>query len=200
MATDSSVHVYFNWAKERIDEMEAAVASLQSKAGEVQAGTRAKAEQLRSDLRKKCDDFRDTVKKQEKANEAAWIKAKPQLESQWSVFETEVRKYVESFGDQIKQQQAIFKLLSDAQLKAWREAADKFRSAGKEFAMERRTEIETSAKRMEADAAAAQQKLQKLNEAGAQSWSTLMTALKETRATFDRANQATQEAVKKAAA
>jgi ElaB/YqjD/DUF883 family membrane-anchored ribosome-binding protein len=78
MASDGSVHVYFNWAKERIDEMEAALASLQSKAGEVQAGTRAKAEQLRSDLRKKCDGFRDIVKKQEKATEAAWIKTKAQ--------------------------------------------------------------------------------------------------------------------------
>ena len=134
------------------------------------------------------------------ANEAAWVKAKAQLESDWSTFETEVKKYVESFVDQVKQQQATFKVQADAQLKAWREAADKFRSAGNEFAAERRAEIEATVKRMEADAAAAENKLQQLNQAGMQSWSAMMAALKETRATFDRANQAAQEAFKKAAA
>jgi DNA repair exonuclease SbcCD ATPase subunit len=196
----SSMHFYLNWAKERIDEMDATLASLESKASEVQADARVKANQVRADLRKKLDDFRGTVKKETEANEATWIKAKAQLESDWSAFETEVKKYVESFGDQIKQQQATFKLQADAQLKAWREAAGKLRSAGKEFATERRGEIEATVKRMEADAAAAEEKLKKLNQAGMQSWSAMVTALKETRATFDRANQAAQEAFKKAAA
>lgn len=200
MATDSSMHIYFNWAKERIDEMEAALASLESKAKEVQGGASAKAEQLRADLRKQCDEFRHVLKKQDKANDASWSKAKQQLEGLWNAFETEVKKYVESFGDQAKQQQATFKLQADAQVKAWREAAEVFRSTGKEFETKRRAEIEASAKRMEADAAAAQEKLRKLNEAGAQSWSVLMAALKETRATFDRANQAAQDAFRKAAA
>jgi len=53
-------------------------------------------------------------------------------------------------------------------------------------------------KRMEADAAVAEERLQKLNQAGMQSWSGLMGALAETRAAFDRANQAAQEAFKRA--
>jgi cob(I)alamin adenosyltransferase len=150
-------------------------------------------------LRKKRDDFQATVKRQAEANEAAWIRAKAQLESEWSAFETEVKKYVDSYGKQIEQQQATFKLQAAAQLKAWREVADKLRSAGKEFAAERRGEIESTVKRMEVDAAAAEEKLQKLNQAGIQSWSALMAALTETRAVFDRANQAAQEAFKRAA-
>lgn len=104
--------------------------------------------------------------------------------------EAEVKKYVESFGNQIEQQQAIFKLQSAAQLKAWREAANKLNSSAKEFAAERRGEIDVAVKRMNTDATAAEEKLQKLNQAGAQSWSALMAALTETRAAFDRANQA----------
>jgi hypothetical protein len=199
MPTHSSIHFYLNWAKERIDEMDATLASLESKANEVHADARAKASQAIAGLQKKRDAFRDTVKKQAEANEAAWIRAKEQLESEWNSFETEVRKYVETFGKQIEQQQATFKLQSAAQLKAWREAADKLRSAGKEFAAERRGEIEATVKRMEADAAAAEEKLQKLNRAGMQSWSALMDALAETRGAFDRANRAAQEAFKRAA-
>jgi hypothetical protein len=200
MTSTSSVHAYLNWAKERIDEMDAALASLESKAGEVQADARGKATQLRAQLTKKRDDFRETVKKQTGENEAVWMKAKAQLDSDWTAFETELTKYVDSFSAQLKQQQATFKAQADAQVKAWREAAEKFRNSGMQFATERRTEIEASAKRMDADAAAAQAKLQKLNEAGAQSWSIFMGALKETRTNFDRANQAAQEAFKKAAA
>jgi hypothetical protein len=51
---------------------------------------------------------------------------------------------------------------------------------------------------METDAAAAEKKLQTINEAGKQSWSALMTALGETRGAFDRANQAAQKAFKQA--
>ena len=48
------------------------------------------------------------------------------------------------------------------------------------------------------EAAAAEERLQKLNEAGTQSWSALTGALAETRAAFDRANQAARDAFKKA--
>jgi hypothetical protein len=47
-------------------------------------------------------------------------------------------------------------------------------------------------------AAVAEKKLQKINEAGKQSWPALVTALTETRGAFDRANQAAQEAFKQA--
>jgi hypothetical protein len=84
-------------------------------------------------------------------------------------------------------------------MKAWREAAASLRSAANEFAAVRRSEVEATVKRMEADATTAQEKLHKLNQAGTQSWSVLMGALAQTRAAFDRANQAVQEAFKRAA-
>ena len=114
-------------------------------------------------------------------------------------FEAEVKKYVESFGKQIEHQQATFKLQPEAQLKAWREAADKLGSDTKKFATERRAEIDAAVKRMNADAVEAEKKLQKLSQTGTQSWSALMAALTETRTAFDRANQAAREAFKRAA-
>jgi hypothetical protein len=149
-------------------------------------------------MRKKRDDFRDTLKKQSDANEAVWIKEKTRLQSEWNAFETEVEKYIESSSQKIEQQQALFKTQADAQVKAWREAAENLRTVGKEFAAGRRSEIEAALKQMEADAAAAEKKLQTINEAGKQAWSALMAALGETRGAFDRANQAAQKAFKQA--
>ena len=198
MPKHSAVYFYLNWAKERIDEMDATLASMEANVAHVQADARAKANQALADMRKKRDDFRDTLKKQADANEATWIREKARLQSEWNTFETDVRKYVESAGKQIEQQQETFKRQAAAQVKAWREAAENLHTAAKEFAGERRGEIEATVKHMEADATAAEEKLRKVNEAGKQSWSALTTALAETRAAFDRANQTAQEAFKRA--
>ena len=199
MSAPSNIHFYVNWAKERLDEMEAMLTSLEAKVGGVQSDVRGMADKVLTELRKKRDEFRDTVKKNAEANEAAWIAAKAKLEGDWKAFEADVTKYVESFGKQVEQHQTIFEQQAAAQLNAWREAADKFATDAKEFATERRTEIDATLKRMQADAAPAEEKLKKLNEAGVQSWSALMAALTETRTAFDRANQAAREAFKRVA-
>ena len=199
MPMQSNIHFYVNWAKERLDEMDATLTSFENKVAEVQADARDRADKVLSVMREKRDDFRNIVKKQAEANEAGWITAQAQLEFEWGSFETEAKKYVESFVKQVEQQQATFKLQAAAQLNAWREAADKLGSAANDFAAERRNEIDAALKRMNADAVAAEAKLLKLSEAGTQSWSVLTAALTETRATFDRANQALREQFKRSA-
>ena len=52
---------------------------------------------------------------------------------------------------------------------------------------------------MKADAAEAETRLQKLKQAGSESWSALSAALTESRKAFDRANQEAWDALKRAA-
>jgi hypothetical protein len=74
MPEQSSAHFYLNWTKERIDEMDATLASLEAKASQVQAGSKAKAEQLIADLKKRRDEFQAIAKKQAEAGEVAgWL-------------------------------------------------------------------------------------------------------------------------------
>jgi len=200
MQTQSNIHFYVNWAKERLDEMEAVLTSLESKVGEVQAEARDKAKKALADLGKTRDSFRDTVNKRAQANETAWISAKAKLEPEWNAFEAEVGKYVDTFSEQIEQQRATFRLQSAAQLKAWREAADKLAGDTKQFTTERQAEFDAAVKHMRAEAAAAEVKLQKqMEQMGTQSRSAWMGVLTETRTAFDRANQAVREAFKRAA-
>lgn len=124
--------------------------------------------------------------------------SKARLEADWNAFETGVKQYFEGIDEQIQGPQATFKLLAEAQIKAWREAAGEFSKTADQFAAERRSEIDAAVKRMNADAATAEEKLQRLNQAGSKSWSIFTDALTETRATFDRANQAVRDAFKRA--
>src|ERR1700751_2228667 len=125
MSEQSSVHFYLNWAKERIDEMDATLASLEAKVGQVQADSKARAGQLIADLRKRRDEFQATVRKQAELGEAAWERAKTQLEAQWNSVEPGMKSYIETAGKQVQQQQATSGDVAAAQAKAWREVADK---------------------------------------------------------------------------
>jgi hypothetical protein len=195
----SNMHFYLNWTKERIDEMDAALASLEAKASQVQVDSKAKADQLIADLKKRRDEFQATAKKQAEAGEVAWKGTKTQLESQWHGFETQVKTYVETLGKQVQQQQATFRDVAAAQVKAWREAADKFHEQAAKVAAARRGDVDVAVKQMKADASEAEARLQKLKQAGSESWSALSAALADSRRAFDRANQEAWDALKRAA-
>jgi hypothetical protein len=64
MPAQSSVHFFLNWTKERIDEMDATLASLEGKLAEMGAESHAKADQFIRDLRQKRTQFESTVRKQ----------------------------------------------------------------------------------------------------------------------------------------
>jgi uncharacterized phage infection (PIP) family protein YhgE len=191
-------HFYLNWAKERIDEMDAVLATLEGKVSQLTADARAAADKAVTDLRAKRETFFSEMKKQSEAGEAAWAQAKQQLETQWSGFQAEANTYFEKAAQQAKQQQAAFEEIAAAQVKAWREAAEKFQVSSAEFAADRRAKMEATAQDMKAGAAAAEAKLQELSKAGAASWNAWSTALTESRAAFDRANQAAWEQFKHA--
>ena len=199
MAEQSSMHSYLNWAKQRIDEMDATLASLEAKAGQVQADSKVKANQLIADLKKQRDEFQANVNEQAKATEAAWDSNKVQLDSQWKAFEAQVRTYIDTIAKQVPQQQALFRDVAAAQVKTWREAANAIQDVAIKFAAGRRADVDAAVTKMKADAADAEARLQKLNQAGSETWAGLSAALAESRKTFDRANQAAWDAVKRAA-
>jgi hypothetical protein len=199
MPAQSSMHLYLNWTKERIDEMDAALASLEAKAGQAKADSKVKAEQTIADLKKRRDEFQASVKKQADAGEAAWEQARKQLESQWSGFEAHVKTYFETAGKHIEQQQATFRQVAAAQVKAWHEAADKLQDATSKLAAAKRSEIDAAVKQMKLDATDAEARLQKVKQAGGESWTALSGALAETRKAFDQANRAAWDAFKRAA-
>ena len=199
MPAQSSMHFYLNWTKERIDEMDATLASLEAKASKVQADFKVKANQLIADLKKRRDEFQAAVKQQAEAGETGWDRTKAQLESQWNGFEAQVKTYIDTVGKHIEQQQATFRDVATAQVEAWREAADKFHDGATKLAAERRADIDVAVKQMKADASEAEARLQKLKQAGSESWTALSAALTESRKAFDRANQAAWDAFKRAA-
>ncbi|MGD0025735.1 MAG: hypothetical protein ABSC37_14120 [Xanthobacteraceae bacterium] len=175
------------------------MASLEAKAGQVKAESKAKSDELIADLKKQRDEFQATVKKQAEAGQAAREQTRKQLEAEWNGFDAQVKTYFETVGKQIGQQQATFRDVAAAQVKAWREAAEKFHGEAAKVAAARRVDIDAAVKQMKADASEAEARLQKAKQAGSESWSALSAALAESRKAFDRANQAAWDVLKRSA-
>lgn len=198
MTAQSSIHFYLNWTKERIDEMDAAVAALEAKASQIQASSKQATDRLIADLKKRRDEFHAGVKEYADAGEAALQANKAQLESQWRGFEAQIKSYFETVGQELEQQQTAFEDMAAAQIKGWRQAADKLHEDGAKVAAARRAGIDDTVKQMKAQAAEVEDRLQKLKQAGGESWVILSAALAESREAFDQAIQQASDAFKRA--
>jgi hypothetical protein len=198
MPEQSSMHSYLDWTKRRIDEMDATLASLEANASLVKSDLREKADKLIANLKGRRDEFETKAKADAHASEAGLAAAKTQLESQWNGFEAQVRAYFETVGKQIEQQKATFADIAAAQVKTWREAADKLHAEATKVAAAKRTDIDLAMKQMNANAADADAQLQKLRQAGNETWTALSTALAQSRRAFDLANQRAWEALRRA--
>ncbi len=196
MSGESKMHFYVNWAKERLDEMDAALASLEAKVPQVKADSKVKAEQAIADLKRRRDKFASLAKKEAEAGEATWKRVQTELESQWNSFEGQLKTYLETAGKQIEQQQATFLNIAAAQAKAWREAADTFHHEAGKIAAAKRADLDAAINQMKADAGKAEARFNKLKQVGSETWAALGAALAESRKAFDRANQKAADALK----
>ena len=198
MAAHSKLHPYLTWTKERIDEMDAALASLEASTRELKADARTKSERLLADLKKRRNEFKAAAAKLADAGEAAWEGAKAQLETQWNAFEAQVKSYFQTAGKQIEQQHAAFHDIAEAQRKSWRKAADELRHAAVSATAANRATVDAAIKQMQADAAEAEARLQKLMGAKNESWPALSAALAHSRKAFDRASRQAWDAFSRA--
>jgi hypothetical protein len=194
----SRFHSHITWAKERLDEMGAALASLEREARGLQPASRAKTDQLIADLRKRRDEFQHAIMTHIEAGEATWLRDMSQLQLQFDSFIAGINEHIEAFEKQAGVQQAVFRDLAATQGKAWHDAAEQLHGAAVGFAAERRAEIERIAQQMEAGASKTEAQLQPLMGRGKESWSALRGALHASRAAFDSAVQSAGDAFKRA--
>lgn len=199
MADQSSMHAYLNWTKQRLDEMDATLASFEAKGSQPKADSKVKADQLIADLTKRRDEFRATVKAQLETAEATLRANKAQLESQWPGFEAQVKTYFDAAGKHVEQQQAAFHDIAAAQISAWQKAAAEFHDSAAKVAAAKRSELDIALKQIKAGTAQAEAKFQTLKQAGGESWAAMSAALAESRQAFDRTTQQAWDALKRTA-
>ena len=198
MATQSSMHIFFDWAKGRLDEIDATLASLETSVGKLHADARVRAEPAVADMRKARDSFGKLMKEQAQAGQETLARSKEALDSQWTAFEGSLQAYIDAAGKQIDVQRAAFEARAAGQRKAWQEAIDELHKSAAAFAADRRSDLDRAVTQLKTQADAAKVKFDKLYKDRGESWTALKSALSESRDALDRAYQAPHEAFKRA--
>ncbi len=199
MTNETYAHPFLNWAKERLNEIDATLTSIEARAGTLQADTKKQAENALSEIRTQREVFKEAIQNQKADSEAGWTSAKSGLEANWTSFEAYVQKYLNETRQDAKQLQVTFEARAEAQQKAWQETFDALRGKAGAFASAKKQDADAALAHLKTEADAVKSKLERRRKAGAQSWSDLKTALEESRTAFDQASRKALEAFKKVA-
>src|SRR5215468_195136 len=173
METHSSVHVYLDWVKGRLDEIDATLASLEGSAAKLSGDARAKADRAVADMRQARDTFGKLMKEQAEAGQETLAQSKEALDKQWALFERSYQAYVDAAGKQVDVQRAAFEARAAAQRKAWQEAIDELHKSAAAFAADRRSDLDEAVSQMKTQADAVKVKFDKLYNAKGESWTAL---------------------------
>ena len=198
METRSSVHVYLDWVKGRLDEVDATLASAEGCTAKLYGDARAKADRAVAGMHQARNAFGKFMKEQTGAGQETLARSKEAVDKQWALFERSFQDYVKAAGKQADVERAAFEARAAAQSKAWQEAIDKLHKSATVFAVDRRADLDKAVTQMKTQADAVKVKFDKLNKASGESWGALKSALSESRDALDRAYQAAQEAFKRA--
>jgi hypothetical protein len=187
----SSVDVFVEWAKARLDEMAADAKVLQSRLGDLDASRRAQAEQAAAQINRWVGEGQAKIKEVQAQGEAAIADAQAYIEATWAKFQIEADKWVEV----AKNQQATFEARTQAQAQAWQNLVNGYVQRAAEVHAHNKVQAEAQVEQLKADAQKAQAglnaKVDDLSKAGQVSWGAMSQALDESRNAFTKAIEIT---------
>jgi len=187
----SSVDVFVEWAKARLDEMAADAKVLQSSLGDLDASRRAPAEQAAAQINRWVGEGQAKIKEGQAQGEAAIGDAQAYIEATWAKFQTEADKWVE----EAKNQQATFEARAQAQAQAWQNLVNGYVQRAAEVHAQNKVQAEAQVEQLKADAQKMQSelnaKVDDLSKAGQASWGAMSQALDESRNAFAKAIEIT---------
>ena len=187
----SSVDIFVEWAKGRLDEMAANAKVLQSRLGDLDVSLRAQAEQAVAQINRWVGEGETKIKEVQARGEAAIADAQAYIEATWPKFQAEANKWVE----EAKNQQATFEARAQAQAQAWQNLVNDYVQRAAEVHAQNKVQAEVQVEQLKADAQKMQSelnaKVDDLSKAGQASWGAMSQALDESRNAFAKAIEIT---------
>jgi len=189
----SSVGVFVEWAKARLDEMAANAKVLESSLDKLDANVRAQAEQAIAQVNQWIAEGQAEIKNVQAKGEASIAEAKAHIEAAWSQFQNESDTWVE----RAKDEQAAFQARAQAQAQSWQNVVNTYMQLAAEVHAQNKAQAEAQVEQLKADAQKAQAdlnaKVNDLGRAGQASWAAMSRALDEARNAFSKAIVVTAE-------
>ena len=198
MTKNKRSHAYTEWAKSRLDEMDATVFVLEDKVETLETDACAKAEKALDEMRSWRASFKARIDQNLQNTEEAWADIKTHLDNDWDRFESSVQARISASKDDAEQYKAAFNARAEAQIKGWKTAITELKNDAVKFKIDRSADFEIAIAKMKAKATDVEVKLDRLKKAESETAAALNSALWETRKAFEKANKKAHKAFKDA--
>ena len=196
MTKNKRSHAYTEWAKSRLDEMDATVFVLEDKVESLEADASTKAKTALDEMRSWRNSFKARIDENLDNGEKAWADIKIHLDNDWDRFENSVQESLGAGKDDVEQCSAAFKARAEAQLKGWKTAIAGLKNEAVKLQIDSSVEVEKAIEKMKVKATDVEATLNRLKKAESQTASALNSALAETRKAFEKANKKAHKAFK----
>ncbi len=189
MSKQSLAHQNLEWAKQKLDEIDATLASLEDS-----------VETIKSDARKEADRAiariqaaRNTVKAQVDAASAEAMAVKGiaddayvALEAQWAEVDSAFQAFLTAAAGQADIVKKALAARAEAHRRAWQTSLEGIRAVASDAIDQARGEVDAAFRRLAAETEKAQAKLGQFSTAGDESWKAIKNGLEETRSVYER--------------
>ena len=193
---ESSVGVFVERAKARLDEMAANAKVLESRLDSLDANVRAQAI---AHVRQWIAEGQAQIKDVQAKGDASIAEAKARIEATWSKFQSESGRWAELAKDQ----QATFQARAQAQAQAWQNVVNSYMQRAAGLHAQNKAQAEAHVEQLKAEAQKAQADLKTkaddLSKAGQASWAAMSQALDDSRNAFSKAIEVTAKRFDEAA-
>ena len=194
---ESSVGVFVERAKARLDEMAANAKVLESRLDSLDANVRTQAEQAIAHVRQWIAEGQAQIKDVQAKGDASIAEAKARIEATWSKFQNESGRWAELAKDQ----QATFQARAQAQAQAWQNVVNNYMQRAAELHARNKAQAEAQVEQLKAEAQKAQAdlktKVDDLSKAGQASWAAMSQALDDSRNAFSKAIEVTAKKIRR---
>lgn len=183
----TSVGVFVEWAKARLDEMAASAKVLDARLDSLDVNVRAQAEQAIAHVKQWIAEGQADIKDVQAKGAGSIAEARAQMDATWSKFQSESSRWAELTKDQ----QATFQARAQAQAEAWQNVVNSYMQRATELHARNQKQAEAHIQQLTAQAQKAQADLKakadNLGKAGQASWDAMSQALDESRNAFSKA-------------
>lgn len=189
MSKQSLAHESLEWTKQKLDEIDAILASLEDSVETLKSEARREADRAiariqtaRRAFKVKVDDIRADAAAVKGTADDAYVAR----EAEWAEVELGFQAFLTAAAGQADVVKEALAARAEAQGKSWQSSLSAIRAAASDAIDQARGDIDAAIGRLTAETEKAQTKLGRVSAAGDESWQAIKSGLEETRSAYER--------------
>jgi hypothetical protein len=201
MTMQQIAHEYLAWAKQKLDEVDSTLATLDNSVGALEKDARTQADLAISRIRSARDAFKAkvdaAVRSDFAAADAITKEAQVGIEAEWTEVELAFQDFLAAASSHASIVKKALSARADAQRQAWQSSLQTTRATATAVIDQARGEADTVIRRLAAEGEKAEAKLGQVSVAGDESWKAIKGGLEEVISIYDRTWKKISEAIAK---